>query len=55
MRRGVGADGRHLFPAHPYTHFTRLTDADVEALYAYVMTRPPVQSVPPPGAMAGSG
>lgn len=42
MREGVARDGSHLFPAFPYDHFTKLSDEDVSALYAYVMTRPPV-------------
>jgi mono/diheme cytochrome c family protein len=28
-----------LLPAFPYTHFTKLTDDDVKALYAFFMTR----------------
>lgn len=44
MREGVGRDGRHLYPAFPYAHFTRLTGADLEALYAYLMTRDPVHA-----------
>ena len=31
MRDGIGRDGRHLYPALPYTHFTRATDADLQA------------------------
>lgn len=42
MREGVARDGSHLLPAFPYTHFTKLTDDDVKALYAFFMTRPPV-------------
>jgi mono/diheme cytochrome c family protein len=42
LREGVGRDGSHLFPALPYDHFTKLSDADVSALYAYMMTRPAV-------------
>lgn len=42
MRDGVDREGRHLYPAFPYDHFTLVTDADNEALYAYLMTRPPV-------------
>ncbi|WP_395665867.1 c-type cytochrome [Methylocella sp.] len=45
MHAGVARDGSHLFPAFPYDHFTRLTDEDVAALYAYMTTRPPVRSV----------
>jgi len=51
MHEGVGRDGRHLYPAFPYDHFTRLTDADVAALYAYSMTREPVEARPPPNRL----
>jgi mono/diheme cytochrome c family protein len=47
MREGVARDGSHLFPAFPYDHFTKLSDGDVEALYAYFMTRPPVRAKAP--------
>lgn len=46
MHQGVSRDGSQLFPAFPYDHFTRVSDADINALYAYVMTRPPVRAVP---------
>ena len=46
MRDGVARDGSYLFPAFPYTHFTKLSDDDVQALYAYLMTRAPVQAPP---------
>ncbi|UAL09634.1 cytochrome c [Caulobacter segnis] len=42
LREGVARNGAHLFPALPYDHFTKLSDADVSALYAYMMTRPAV-------------
>lgn len=42
VKQGVARDGTHLFPAFPYDHFTKLTDADVAALYAFFMTRPAV-------------
>jgi mono/diheme cytochrome c family protein len=41
MREGVDRRGSHLYPAFPYTHFTRITDDDLAALYAYLMTRTP--------------
>lgn len=44
LRQGVSRDGSHLFPALPYDHFTKLSDADVAALYAFIMTRPPVHA-----------
>lgn len=47
MREGVDRSGSHLFPAFPYTHFTKMTDEDVADLYAYVMTREPIQAEAP--------
>ena len=47
LRRGVGRDGSHLYPAFPYTHYAGATNADVDALYAFLMTRPAVRAVPP--------
>lgn len=47
MREGVDRDGRHLYPAFPYPHFALVSDDELHALYAYVMTRTPVESVPP--------
>jgi len=51
MHDGVGADGRDLYPAFPYDHFTLVTDEDVDALYAFVMTRDPVRATPPRNAL----
>jgi mono/diheme cytochrome c family protein len=43
VRRGIAPGGRHLYPAMPYPSFTKLTDSDVRALYAYFMNGvPPV-------------
>ena len=39
--RGHPRDGRHLYPAFPYTHFAKTSDADLQALYAYLMAQPP--------------
>jgi mono/diheme cytochrome c family protein len=44
MRSGVNRDGQHLYPTFPYDHFTNVTDADDQALYAYLMTRQPVRA-----------
>jgi mono/diheme cytochrome c family protein len=44
MREGVDRQGQHLYPAFPYDHFTLVTDDDIKALYAYLMTRPPVRA-----------
>jgi len=44
MRDGVNRDGEQLYPTFPYDHFTNVTDDDDRALYAYLMTRPPVHA-----------
>jgi mono/diheme cytochrome c family protein len=44
MRSGVNRDGQHLYPTFPYDHFTNVTDQDDAALYAFLMTRPPVNA-----------
>ncbi len=41
MRQGVRRDGAHLYPVHPYPSFAGATDADLQALYAYLMTQTP--------------
>jgi mono/diheme cytochrome c family protein len=51
LREGIARDGRHLFPVFPYDHFTKLTDADINALYAYVMSRPPVKALDRPNTV----
>jgi mono/diheme cytochrome c family protein len=52
MREGVNREGAHLYPAFPYDHFTLLSDADNAALYAFMMTRQPVQSREPENHVA---
>jgi mono/diheme cytochrome c family protein len=47
MREGVDREGDHLYPAFPYDHFTLVNDADSAALYAFIMTRQPVQARTP--------
>jgi nicotinate dehydrogenase subunit B len=44
MREGIHRDGRHLYPAFPYSHFASTTDADLQALYAYLMAQAPVRA-----------
>ena len=41
MRLGIRPDGEHYFPAFPYPSFTRITDADLLDLWAYLRTLPP--------------
>ncbi|KQP05217.1 aldehyde dehydrogenase [Pseudorhodoferax sp. Leaf265] len=47
MREGISRDGRHLYPAFPYTAFTKMTDEDLTALYAYLMAQPAIAHQPP--------
>jgi len=47
LREGVALNGNLLYPAFPYDHFTRATDADIDALYAFFMTRTPVAARAP--------
>ncbi len=47
MRRGVRPDGQHLYPVFPYTAFSKITDDDVVALYAYLKSIPAVRQVAP--------
>jgi mono/diheme cytochrome c family protein len=47
MREGVSRDGHLLYPAFPYQHFTQTRDSDIADLYAYLMSRYPVQAVAP--------
>jgi nicotinate dehydrogenase subunit B len=44
MREGVARDGHRLYPAFPYTAYTRMTDEDLMALYAWLMSQPPVRA-----------
>jgi len=49
MRKGVRADGAHLYPAMPYTAYANVTDDDMLALYAYFMHAvAPVDTSSPP-------
>jgi len=52
MHQGIDARGRDLYPAFPYDHFTRVTDDDVAALYAYLMTRDPERAEVPPNRLS---
>ncbi|TAI64830.1 cytochrome c [Bradyrhizobium sp. Leo170] len=51
LRSGVDREGRHLYPAFPYDHFTRVSDDDAKALYAFFMSIDPVKSSAPPNEL----
>ncbi len=41
MREGRRPDGTNYFPAFPYPSFTRINDADLRDMWAYLRTLPP--------------
>ena len=40
LREGIGPDGTTYYPSFPYDNFTRMSDADIAALYGYLMAQP---------------
>lgn len=52
MQEGVDREGRHLYPAFPYDHFTRVRVEDLRAIYAFLMTREPVRAETPANELA---
>ena len=47
MHEGVDREGRQLYPAFPYDHFTKATDEDIHALYSFLMSIPATHNVIP--------
>ncbi|MBB3018300.1 mono/diheme cytochrome c family protein [Microvirga lupini] len=43
MREGVSPDGRHYYPAFPYTSYQRMSAEDLSDLFAFMQTLPPVE------------
>lgn len=52
MQEGLAPDGSHYFPVFPYTSFTRMSDADLRDLYAYLRTVPAAPRVDRPPDVA---
>ncbi len=48
VREGVDKDNHGLFPFMPYTYYRSMSDADVEAVVAYLRTLPSIKRVSPP-------
>jgi mono/diheme cytochrome c family protein len=51
MHNGVAHGGKNLYPVFPYTYFTRMSRADVDAIWAYLRTLPPTYQVKPPNKL----
>lgn len=47
MIKGTSPDGRHYYPAFPYTSYQRMRVEDVRDLFAYLRTLPPVSGRAP--------
>jgi mono/diheme cytochrome c family protein len=47
MRRGIDRTGNNLYPAFPFDHYTRVSDEDLAALYAFLMAGAPVRATRP--------
>ena len=47
LRHGVRPDGDHLYPAFPYTAYTKASDDDILAMFAYLKSIKPVRITPP--------
>ncbi|MHB1141821.1 MAG: c-type cytochrome [Sulfuricaulis sp.] len=43
LREGISPQGKHYYPAFPYTSYTRLTDADLSAIWTYLRSLKPVR------------
>lgn len=48
LHNGKARDGSLLYPAFPYTEYTRITRADADALYAFLKTVEPVKQASRP-------
>lgn len=52
VHEGVRPDGARLYPAFPYAAYTYLSDEDVRAIRAYLLTVPAVRNLSPPNSLA---
>ena len=48
LRDGVSPDGANYYPVFPYTSYTRMTDADILDLKAYLFSQAPVENANKP-------
>jgi mono/diheme cytochrome c family protein len=51
LHEGKSRDGSLLYPAFPYPSYTKVTRADADAIYGYIMTLKPVRKRNTPHAM----
>ena len=46
LRHGVRPNGDHLYPAFPYNAYTKASDGDILAMFAYLKSIKPVNKKP---------
>lgn len=51
LREGRGPDGRHYYPSFPYAAYSRMSDADIADLWAYLKTVAPIRQANRPHAL----
>ncbi len=51
LHNGISRDGRLLYPAFPYTSYTKVTRADADALYAFMQSLAPHKAASEPHAL----
>jgi len=42
LRQGVSPDGEHYYPIFPYTSYTKMNNVDIQDLWAYLRSLPPI-------------
>ncbi len=47
VRRGIRKDGAYLYPGMPFVNYSKMSDADLNDLWAYMRTIPPVSNTAP--------
>jgi mono/diheme cytochrome c family protein len=52
LHQGIGKGGKHLYPAFPYTSYALMSDGDILAIKAYLLTVKPVNYTPPPNDLS---
>ncbi len=52
MHEGVDRHGRNLYPAFPFDYYSKVTEADLKAIYAFLMSRPAVSQKPTDNSLA---
>lgn len=55
LLRGASPEGKHYFPAFPYTSYRNMTVADARDLKAYLFSLPPVAHAVPPADVPVAG